>query len=146
LIATQQPAASDLREIVAIMHMVVEMERMGDYAAGIAKTVIMMEEEPLLKTFKKIPKMGEISCQMLTDSIQAFEKRDTDWARQIAARDTEIDELYQDVFRRLIKIMAKEPDMMPLFLRCVAPQSGAHRRPCYEYRRTNHLYQYRQSG
>ena len=112
LIATQQPTASDLREVVAIMHMVVEMERMGDYAAGIAKTVIMMEDEPLLKTMKRIPRMGEISCQMLTDSLQAFEKRDMEWARQIAARDTEIDELYQEVFRRLIKIMAKEPDMV----------------------------------
>ena len=54
LIATQQPAASDLREIIAILYMIVEMERMGDYAAGISKTVILMEEEPLLKTFKKI--------------------------------------------------------------------------------------------
>src|SRR4030066_1493736 len=50
LIATQQPTASDLREIIAILYMIVEMERMGDYAAGSSKTVILMEEEPLLKT------------------------------------------------------------------------------------------------
>lgn len=112
LIATQQPAASDLREIIAILYMIVEMERMGDYAAGIAKTVILMEEEPLLKTFKKIFKMADISRQMLTDSIQAFIKRDPVWAREIAARDIEIDELYKVVFQRLIKIMAKEHDMV----------------------------------
>jgi phosphate transport system protein len=115
LIATQQPAASDLREIIAILYMIVEMERMGDYAAGIAKTVILMEEEPLLKTFKKIFKMADISRHMLADSIQAFIKRDPVWAREIAKRDSEIDELYKTVFQRLIKIMAKEHDMV---IRC----------------------------
>jgi phosphate transport system protein len=112
LIATQQPAASDLREIFAIIHLVVEMERMGDYAAGIAKTTIMMKEEPLLKTFKKIPRMGEISREMLADSIQAFKQHNADWAREIAARDNEIDDLYQSIFHKLIKIMAKEPEMI----------------------------------
>src|SRR5512136_933726 len=52
LIATQQPAASDLRAVIAVMHMVDEMERMGDHAAGIAKTVVMTSHEPLLKTMK----------------------------------------------------------------------------------------------
>lgn len=112
LIATQQPAASDLREIIAIIHMVVEMERMGDYAAGIAKTTIMMNEEPLLKVFKKIPKMGVMAHQMLVDSIQAFKLHNADWAREIAARDTEINDLYQSLFHKLIKIMAKEPEMV----------------------------------
>lgn len=112
LIATQQPAASDLREIIAILYMIVEMERMGDYAAGIAKTVILMEEEPLLKTFKKIYKMADIARDMLTDSIQAFMKRDPVWARQIARRDNEIDEMYKIIFQRLIKIMAKDHDMV----------------------------------
>lgn len=112
LIATQQPAASDLREIFAIIHMVVEMERMGDYAAGIAKTTIMMSEEPLLKTLKKFPKMGEISREMLVDSIESFKQHNANWAREIAARDTEIDDLYQSIFHKLIKIMAKEPEMI----------------------------------
>jgi phosphate transport system protein len=112
IIATQQPAASDLREIVAILYMVVELERIGDYAAGIAKTVVMMKEEPLLKTFKKIPRMGEIARQMLADAMNAFTNRDAEAARQIAERDSEIDALYEDVFHRLIKIMAKEPEMV----------------------------------
>jgi len=115
LIATQQPTASDLREIIAILYMIVEMERMGDYAAGISKTVILMEEEPLLKTFKKLFKMADISRHMLSDSIQAFIKRDPVWAREIARRDSEIDELYKIVFQRLVKIMAKDPDMV---IRC----------------------------
>jgi phosphate transport system protein len=112
LIATQQPAVSDLREIIAILYMIVEMERMGDYTAGIAKTVILMEEEPLLKTFKKIPKMAEIARHMLSDSIQAFMKRDPVLAREIVVRDNKIDALYIIIFQRLIKIMAKDHDMV----------------------------------
>ena len=112
LIATQQPAASDLREIIAILYMIVEMERIGDYAAGISKTVILMGEEPLLKTFKKIFRMAEISRNMLAESIQAYMKRDPVWAHEIVTRDNEIDELYNIVFQRLIKIMAKEHDMV----------------------------------
>jgi phosphate transport system protein len=112
LIATQQPAASDLREIIAILYMIVEMERIGDYAAGISKTVILMGEEPLLKTFKKIFRMAEISRNMLAESIQAYLKRDPVWAHEIVTKDNEIDELYNIVFQRLIKIMAKEHDMV----------------------------------
>lgn len=112
LIATQQPAARDLREIVAILYMIVEIERMGDYAAGISKTVIRMNEEPLLKTFKKIFKMADISRGMLADCIQAYLNRDSDWAMEIAARDQKIDGLYKVVFQKLIKIMAKDQEMI----------------------------------
>ena len=112
IIATQQPAAGDLREIVAILYMVVELERIGDYAAGIAKTVILMKEEPLLKTFKKIFHMGEIARQMLADVMVAFTSRDNESAKKIADRDAEVDDLYQDVIHRLIKIMVKEPEMV----------------------------------
>lgn len=110
LIATQQPAARDLRNVVAIMHMVVELERMGDHAEGIAKTVVMMEHEPKLKTPKKILKMAQLSRQMLNDCIQAYLKQDMAWARSIAAQDTEIDHLYRTVFERLIELMAKHPN------------------------------------
>jgi phosphate transport system protein len=112
LIATQQPAASDLREIIAVLYMIVEFERMGDYAAGIAKTVILMQEEPLLKTFKKFNKMADICRQMLAESMQAYLNRDQEKAREIAAKDQEIDALYEKIFERLIKVMAKEPEMV----------------------------------
>jgi phosphate transport system protein len=113
LIATQQPAASDLRAVIAAMHIAVEMERMGDHAAGIAKTVILMSEEPLLKTIKKIPKMAELSRQMLADCLNAYIQRDADWARRIAAQDAEMDQLYKAVFDRLIEIMAKKTELIP---------------------------------
>lgn len=110
LIATQQPAAKDLRAIIAVMHMVLELERMGDHAAGIAKTVILMEEEPVIKTLKKIPKMGELSRQMLADCMQAFIRQDATWAKEIAARDDQMDQMYHAVFQRLIEIMMDKPN------------------------------------
>ncbi len=110
LIATRQPAASDLRSVVAVMHIVVELERMGDHAAGIARIVLLMEDEPLLKTLKKFPKMGELSRQMLADVVQSFLKRDPEWAREIAGRDARLDKLYHATIDRLLKFMVKKPD------------------------------------
>ena len=109
LIATQQPAASDLRKVIAAIHLAVEMERMGDHAAGIAKTVILVDE-PLQKTLKKLEKMSELSRVMLGDCMKAFLNQDAAWAREIASRDAEMDQLYQAVFERLIAIMAKKPE------------------------------------
>ena len=109
LIATQQPAASDLRSVIAAMHMVVEMERMADHASGIAKTVIMMGDEALLKPLVDIPKMAELARDMLRDSLQAYDARDAEKARQIAVRDDDMDGLYRAVFDELVKIMSKTP-------------------------------------
>lgn len=110
LIATQQPAASDLRAIVATMNIVVDIERMGDYAAGIAKTVLRMGDAPLLKPLIDIPRMVEISRNMLRESVRAFVERDSEWAKNIAARDDEIDRLYKAIFDELVEIMSRQPD------------------------------------
>ncbi len=109
LIATQQPAASDLRSVIAAMNIVVDIERMGDHATGIAKTVIRMGDEPLLKPLIDIPKMVEIARGMLRESLQAYLDRDAAKAREIAARDDEIDHLYKAIFDELLEIMAKDP-------------------------------------
>ncbi|GMR11418.1 MAG: phosphate signaling complex protein PhoU [Anaerolineae bacterium] len=109
LIATQQPAASDLRWVIAAMHMVVEMERMADHATGIAKTVIMMGDEPLLKPLIDIPRMAELAREMLRESLQAYNERSTEKARQVAARDDEMDGLYRAVFDELVEIMSRTP-------------------------------------
>jgi phosphate transport system protein len=110
LIATQQPTASDLRMIMAIMSVVVDMERMGDYAAGISKTVLRMGDEPLLKPLIDIPKMVELARSMLRESLQALFEHDVPKAREIAARDDEMDYLYQAIFDELVEIMAHKPD------------------------------------
>lgn len=112
LIATQQPTASDLRAVVAAMHVVVELERIGDYAAGIGKTVVLMKEEPMLKTLKKLPRMGELSRELLAEGMKAFFARDGQLARQVAGRDQEMDDMYRSVFDRLVEIMAKDPELV----------------------------------
>lgn len=113
LIATQQPAASDLRSIIAAMHMVVEMERMADHAAGIAKTVILMGDEPLLKPLIDIPRMAELARQMLSDSLKAYNERDAALAKEAASKDDEMDGLYKAIFDELVEIMSDTPDSAP---------------------------------
>lgn len=109
LIATQQPTAGDLRAVVSAMNMVVDMERMGDHASGIAKTVILMGDQPLLKPLIDIPRMARLAREMLGDSLKAFAKRDAEAARAIAPRDEEMDQLYKAVFDELVEIMAHKP-------------------------------------
>ncbi|HEY4667103.1 MAG TPA: phosphate signaling complex protein PhoU [Anaerolineales bacterium] len=110
LIATQQPAAGDLRSIIAAMHMVVEMERMGDHATGIAKTVIRMGDEPLLKPLVDIPRMAELAREMLRQSLAAYAGRDAAKARAVADLDDQMDGLYKAVFSELVEIMSHTPD------------------------------------
>lgn len=109
LIATQQPAATDLRAVVAAMNIVVDMERMGDHAAGIAKTVILMGDEPLLKPLIDIPRMTHLAREMLRASLEAFVARDAARAKVIASRDDEMDQLYRAIFDELVEIMAHKP-------------------------------------
>lgn len=109
LIATQQPTASDLRAVVAAMNIVVDMERMADHAAGIAKTVLRMGDEPLLKPLVDIPRMAQSAREMLRESLRAFVEADAGRAGEIAGRDNEIDDLYKAVFSELIEIMARDP-------------------------------------
>ncbi|NIM94166.1 MAG: phosphate signaling complex protein PhoU [Anaerolineales bacterium] len=109
LIATQQPTASDLRTIIAIMNVVVDMERIADYATAVAKTVIRMGDEPLLKPLIDLPKMVELAREMLRDSLQALLNHDVEWAKEIATRDDEMDRLYQAIFDELVEIMAEQP-------------------------------------
>ncbi len=109
LIATQQPTAGDLRAVVSAMNMVVDMERMGDHASGIAKTVIMMGDQPLLKPLIDIPRMARLAREMLRGSLEAFAARDAKAAQAIAPRDEEMDRLYRAVFDELVEIMAQKP-------------------------------------
>ena len=109
LIATQQPMASDLRLIVAILNIIVEMERIGDCAEGIAKIVIMIGDEPPLKPLIDIPRMGEITIEMINDSLQSFVARDVEMAMRVITLDSVVDDLYDQVFRELLTFMMVDP-------------------------------------
>jgi phosphate transport system protein len=109
LLATQQPLARDLRTIVAILHIIVDLERMGDHAEGTAKIAIMLADEPPLKPYIDIPRMAQVAGQMLRESIEAFKLRDTDMARRVCDRDDEVDALYDQVYRELLVYMLNDP-------------------------------------
>jgi phosphate transport system protein len=109
LIATQQPMASDLRIIIAILSITTEIERIGDYAVGISRIVIMIGDEPPLKPLIDIPRMAEQTVDMLRRSLDALVDRDVEAAKQIAAGDDLIDNLYDQVFRELLVFMAEDP-------------------------------------
>src|SRR5215467_12588405 len=109
LMATQQPMASDLRRLAAILHIVTDLERMGDYAAGIARICVQIGDEPLIKPLIDIPRMADKSTSMLRRSLDAFLERDVAAAEQIAAEDDEVDALYQQVYRELLTIMLANP-------------------------------------
>ncbi len=109
LIATQQPMASDLRIIVAVLNVISEVERIGDYAEGIAKITIMIGDEPPLKPLIDIPRMAEQTVDMLRRSLDAFVNHDADTARKIATEDDLVDNLYNQVFRELLVFMMDDP-------------------------------------
>jgi len=101
--------ASDLRIIVAILNIIIELERIGDYADGIAKIVVMIGNEPPLKPLIDIPRMGEITIKMINNSIHSFAKRDVELAMRVVSMDSVVDGLYDQVFRELLTFMMVDP-------------------------------------
>jgi phosphate transport system protein len=108
-IATQQPMAHDLRLLASILDVAGELERMGDYAKGIAKINIIMGEQPLLKPLIDLPRMAEKSVDMLHRALNAFITEDVDAARAIPEEDDEIDALYTQIYRELITYVIQDP-------------------------------------
>jgi len=109
LIATQQPMAGDLRTLAAILDIADELERMGDYAKGIAKINILIGDNPLVKPLVDIPRMAEKTCGMLHRALEAFVRRDVEAARAIPDEDDEVDGLYDQVYRELITYILADP-------------------------------------
>jgi phosphate transport system protein len=101
--------ATDLRTITAILNITTEIERIGDYAVGIARIVILIGSEPPLKSLVDIPLMAEKTVDMLSRCLDAFINRDAEAAKKIAKEDDLIDNLYDQVFRELLIIMAEDP-------------------------------------
>ena len=108
LISLQAPLASDLRTIIAVLHITVDLERMGDHAEGIAKIVLMLADEAPLKPYIDIPRMAQIAIGMMEGALEAYKQRDTALARRIIDRDDEVDELYDQVYRELLMFMIEE--------------------------------------
>lgn len=108
-LATQAPAASDLRTIIAAIHLTVELERMGDHATGIAKLVQRMSTEHEIDSLHKLPKMAKRARQMLTESVSAFLEQDLEKAKNLIKRDNKLDKHYHKLFRETLNEMIDEP-------------------------------------
>ena len=108
LIVTQQPMASDLRVIIAVLNIIIDLERIADHAEGTAKIAIMIGNEQPLKPLIDLPRMAQKTEEMLRRSLDAFVNRDAEACRKICAEDDEIDQLYDQVFRELLTFMAED--------------------------------------
>ena len=109
LMATQQPIAGDLRVLMTMLHIGVELERMGDYAEGIAKISLMMGDEPPIKPLIDIPLMADKATDMLRRVLDALVQRDTAASFKVCDDDDEVDSLYDQVYRDLLAYMIDDP-------------------------------------
>lgn len=109
LIATQQPMARDLRLMASILEIAGELERMGDYAKGIVNISIRIGDDPLIKPLIDVPRMAEITADMLHRALGAFVANDQETALKIPEEDDEVDALYNQVYRELLTFMIKDP-------------------------------------
>lgn len=109
LIATQQPMARDLRLLAAILEVTTELERMGDYAKGIARITVRIGREELLKPIDHITPMAEVCVDLLHRALQAFFERDAEAARTIPDEDDQVDAFYNRIYRELMDLMISNP-------------------------------------
>ena len=109
LIATQQPMARDLRLLASLLDVASEMERMGDYAKGIATINIRMGDAPLLKPLIDLPRMAAIAVGMFHRAMTAFMTEDVKTAQAIPAEDDEVDALYDQIYRELMTYVIADP-------------------------------------
>ncbi|MBN1812798.1 MAG: phosphate signaling complex protein PhoU [Anaerolineae bacterium] len=109
VIAMQQPVAIDLRVLAAVLDIADELERIGDYAKGIAKINLRIGEGPLLKPLVDIPAMAQKACSLLHRSLEAFIDRDVELARALPREDDDMDNLYNQVYRELMTYVIADP-------------------------------------
>jgi phosphate transport system protein len=105
ILATQQPVAGDLRTIVTTIHVATELERIADHAAGIARLVSRLQDDPEFDTLHKLPKMAKRARKMLAESIKAFIERDAELAYNMVRRDDKMDKQYRRLFTETLEEM-----------------------------------------
>jgi len=109
-IATQAPVARDIRELLALYHAAAELERMGDYATNIAKLAQQLASEPEIPMLRQIPRMEQLCREQLHAAMRALVDIDEKAAREVCARDDEIDHLYSSVYEDTMNLMTVAPD------------------------------------
>lgn len=109
VIASQQPVATDLRQLASVLYIVTDLERIGDHAEGIAKINTMLQDETLPRKLGYIPAMADRAVAMLRNSMRAFLTRDVDLAKQVCDADDEVDRLQDSVYAECFKTMIEDP-------------------------------------
>jgi phosphate transport system protein len=110
LMATQQPLAIDLRTLLSVLHIAVELERMGDYAEGIGKICMIIGDDVPVETPKELPEMAQMGLAMLRRSLKSLVDRDTELANEVWDSDDAVDELYHGVCRQIFLDMGQHPN------------------------------------
>ncbi|WP_019152468.1 phosphate signaling complex protein PhoU [Robertmurraya massiliosenegalensis] len=110
LIAQQSPVAIDLRRVIVAIKISSDLERIGDLAVDIAKSVIRIGPKDLVKPIVEIPRIAEVANKMVTDSLKAYKEEDTDLAKRVAKIDDEVDEAYGKLIKELLELMSQKPD------------------------------------
>lgn len=105
ILATQQPMAGDLRKVVAAIHIAVELERIGDHAAGIASLVERMEDEEPIESLHKLPKMAKRAKEMVQMAVEAYVTHDEKLAYSMMTKDDKIDRQYRRLFNETMMAM-----------------------------------------
>jgi phosphate transport system protein len=109
VLALRQPAARDLRFVVAVAKTTPILERIADHACNIARAALDLNDEPQLKPYVDLPRMADTASRQLRAALDAFTRGDAQAARVLIASDDEIDEMYGRLFRDLIQLMASDP-------------------------------------
>ncbi|MGA9226658.1 MAG: phosphate signaling complex protein PhoU [Mesobacillus sp.] len=112
LIAKQQPVAVDLRRLIVAIKIATDIERMADFAVNIAKSTIRIGNEPLVKPIEHIKQMHQLSLQMLTLSLEAYNEEDLGKAKQVAQMDDQVDELYGQTIKDLLSLAQSKPEQL----------------------------------
>jgi len=112
LFATQQPLAHDLRLLAAILEVITELERMGDYAKGIAKITIKISDDDTPIPIREISRMGDLAVSMLHRALSAFIAEDVNMAYRIPSEDDLVDDLYNQIYHKNVAAMIANPDII----------------------------------
>ncbi|MEH7380984.1 phosphate signaling complex protein PhoU [Bacillus sp. JJ1533] len=113
LIAQQAPVAVDLRRVIVAIKISSDLERVGDLAVDIAKSVIRIGTNQLIKPIEEIPRIAEVASKMVSDSLKAYSEENIELAKNVAKEDDEVDEAYGRLIKELLELMTQKPEYNP---------------------------------
>lgn len=111
ILALQQPAAHDLRFVISVAKITPVLERIADHAANIAEAALILNNEPVITPYVELPKMAETAGEMLQQALDAFTSEDAEASKEVIRRDKEIDDAYNRVFDKLLRLMIDNPSL-----------------------------------